>query len=60
MTCLAADVALMQKLEEELKFETADSFPGQPEPEFLKAFKAQGTWAVSLAEFSSTCGRAGE
>ena len=50
----------MQKLEEELKFETADSFPGQPEPEFLKAFKAQGTWAVSLAEFSSTCGRAGE
>ena len=52
MTCLAADVALMQKLEEELKFETADSFPGQPEPEFLKAFKAQGTWAVSPVDLS--------
>ncbi|KAM5543513.1 hypothetical protein V8D89_002764 [Ganoderma adspersum] len=42
----ASDVALMQRLEEELKFETAESAPGQAEPEFLKAFKAQGTWAI--------------
>ncbi|PIL23172.1 transporter [Ganoderma sinense ZZ0214-1] len=43
----ASDVALTQRLEEELKFETADYPNGQrAEPEFLKAFKAQGTWAI--------------
>ncbi|KAL7277135.1 hypothetical protein ACG7TL_008980 [Trametes sanguinea] len=40
----ATDVALAQRLTEELKYETEAAAPG--EPEFLKAFKAQGTWAI--------------
>ena len=42
----AADVALSQRLAEELKYENEAAAPA--DPEFLKAFKAQGTWAVSL------------
>ena len=42
----AADVALAQRLAEELKYENEAAAPA--DPEFLKAFKAQGTWAVSL------------
>lgn len=45
----AADVALAQRLGEELKYETEAAAPS--EPEFLKAFKAQGTWAVSSPMF---------
>ncbi|KAI8974846.1 mitochondrial glycoprotein [Trametes punicea] len=40
----ASDVALAQKLEEELKYESEAATPG--EPDFLKAFKAQGTWMI--------------
>ncbi|TBU25472.1 mitochondrial glyco protein [Dichomitus squalens] len=40
----ASDVALTQRLAEELKYETEAAPPA--EPEFLKAFKAQGTWAI--------------
>ncbi|KAI1783295.1 mitochondrial glycoprotein [Ganoderma leucocontextum] len=40
----ASDVALTQRLVEELKYET-ESAP-EAEPDFLKAFKAQGTWAI--------------
>ncbi|OJT13704.1 Mitochondrial acidic protein mam33 [Trametes pubescens] len=39
-----SDVALAQRLGEELKYEIEAAAPS--EPEFLKAFKAQGTWAV--------------
>ena len=49
--CVAADVALTQRLAEELKYETESA--QQTEPEFLKAFKAQGTWAVSRVESCS-------
>ena len=49
VTWLPADVALTQRLEEELKFEVESAH--QAEPDFLKAFKAQGTWAVSREEF---------
>ena len=41
---MAADVALAQKLGEELKYEKEAAAPG--EPEFLSAFKAQGVWRV--------------
>ncbi|KAI0761310.1 mitochondrial glycoprotein [Trametes elegans] len=40
----ASDVALAQRLGEELKYEKEAETPG--EPDFLKAFKAQGTWAI--------------
>ncbi|CDO71085.1 hypothetical protein BN946_scf184844.g89 [Trametes cinnabarina] len=40
----ATDVALAQRLAEELKYEQDAAAPG--EPDFLKAFKAQGTWAI--------------
>ncbi|KAI0641342.1 mitochondrial glycoprotein [Trametes meyenii] len=40
----ASDVALAQRLGEELKYENEAAAPA--EPEFLKAFKAQGTWAI--------------
>ncbi|EJF56802.1 mitochondrial glyco protein [Dichomitus squalens] len=40
----ASDVALTQRLAEELKYETEAAPP--TEPEFLKAFKAQGTWSI--------------
>ncbi|KAI0754194.1 mitochondrial glycoprotein [Daedaleopsis nitida] len=39
-----SDVALSQRLAEELKYEN-DAAP-VAEPEFLKAFKAQGTWSI--------------
>ena len=42
---MVADVALAQRLGEELKYEN-EAAPAA-EPDFLKAFKAQGTWAVS-------------
>ena len=38
---------MAQKLGEELKYET-ESAPSE-EPEFLKAFKAQGVWKVRAA-----------
>ena len=46
----SADVALSQRLAEELKYENEAAAPA--DPEFLKAFKAQGTWAVSLRALS--------
>ncbi|KAI0363674.1 mitochondrial glycoprotein [Pilatotrama ljubarskyi] len=39
-----SDVALAQRLGEELKYENEAAAPG--EPEFLKAFKESGTWAI--------------
>ncbi|KAI0760592.1 mitochondrial glycoprotein [Fomes fomentarius] len=41
----ATDVALTQRLAEELKYET-EAAASTAEPEFLKTFKAQGTWAI--------------
>lgn len=45
---MLADIALSQKLQEELKFEQ-ESLP-EPDvtPDFLKAFLEQGVWSVSL------------
>ncbi|KAH9888045.1 mitochondrial glycoprotein [Cubamyces lactineus] len=43
----ASDVALAQRLGEELKYEN-EAAPAA-EPDFLKAFKAQGTWAIEDA-----------
>ena len=45
---------MAQKLGEELKYETEAAQPA--EPEFLKAFKAQGTWAVSFSAATSRSG----
>ena len=42
----AADVSLAQKLAEELQYEKEAAAPA--EPDFLKAFKAQGVWQVRL------------
>ncbi len=39
-----ADVALSQKLSEELQYETESN--ASAEPEFLKSFNAQGVWKV--------------
>ena len=39
-----ADVALSQKLAEELQYETEAAAP--EEPDFLKSFNAQGVWKV--------------
>ena len=41
-----ADIALSQKLQEELNFETQDA-DQKGVPEFLQQFKAQGVWTVS-------------
>jgi hypothetical protein len=40
----AADLALSQKLAEELQYETETN--GSADPDFLKSFKAQGVWTV--------------
>ena len=47
---LTADVALAQKLSEELKYEKETA--STEEPEFLTAFKAQGVWKVCLVALS--------
>jgi len=41
-----ADVTLSEKLREELKYEQK-AVKSNEEPEFLKAFKAEGNWKVS-------------
>jgi hypothetical protein len=40
-----ADIALSQKLAEELQYEK-DANANEPEPEFLKSFKEQNIWQV--------------
>jgi hypothetical protein len=45
-----ADLALSHKLAEEIKYEKEAAQPN--EPDFLKAFKAQGVWAVSAFAWS--------
>jgi complement component 1 Q subcomponent-binding protein len=42
-----ADVVLSQKLAEELKYEK-EAAVDATEPEFLKTFKEQGLWEVSV------------
>ena len=41
-----ADVALSQKLQEELKYEAEANEGAAETPEFLKAFREQGVWEV--------------
>jgi hypothetical protein len=43
----SADVALSQKLAEELQYEKVAN-DDSSEPEFLTAFKAEGIWQVSI------------
>ena len=45
-----ADVALSQKLAEELQYETEAAAP--EEPDFLKSFNAQGVWKVCTPSLS--------
>ena len=49
----AADLALSQKLAEELQFEKETSAQGEDVlvPAFLQAFKNAGTWAVCFSPF---------
>ena len=44
-----ADIALAQKLQEELKYEQ-ENLPDSPDstPEFLKSFLEQGVWSVRV------------
>ena len=42
-----ADVALSQKLAEELQYETEAN--SSADPDFLKSFNAQGVWKVRCA-----------
>lgn len=44
---MAADVSLAQKLGEELQYEKESA--SDAEPEFVRAFKAQGVWEVGVA-----------
>ena len=44
--CSVADVALSQKLQEELKYEAESTADLEGTPEFLKAFQEQGVWQV--------------
>jgi len=46
-TTISADVTLSQKLGEELEYEKQAAPPA--EPDFLKSFKANGVWTVSLS-----------
>ena len=50
-TPFTADIALAQKLGEELKYEKETANSG--EPEFLTAFKAQGVWKVRTLVLSA-------
>jgi complement component 1 Q subcomponent-binding protein, mitochondrial len=50
---VAADLALTVKFEEELKYEQQAAAEQTEEPEFLKAFKAQGIWSVSTCVHQS-------
>jgi complement component 1 Q subcomponent-binding protein, mitochondrial len=47
LTTYVADLALSQKLAEEISYEREAAAQEAGEPEFLKAFKAQGTWQVT-------------
>jgi deoxyadenosine/deoxycytidine kinase len=49
----AGDLALSQKLSEELQFEKETAAQGEDVlvPAFLQAFKNAGTWAVSILPF---------
>lgn len=46
-----ADIALSQKLQEELNYEKEANAEVSGTPEFLKAFQDQGVWEVSLVPF---------
>lgn len=46
LTGCAADAALTAKLQEEIQYEKEAAAEVAGEPEFLKAFKAQGIWTV--------------
>jgi hypothetical protein len=46
-----ADVALSQKLQEELKYEAEANAQTEATPEFLKAFQEQGLWQVRFRFF---------
>lgn len=46
-----ADLALSQKLAEEITYEREAAEQESGEPEFLKAFKEQGTWQVRFVSF---------
>lgn len=43
-----ADVALSQKVEAEIQYEKQTNAELPETPEFLKAFREQGVWAVSV------------
>lgn len=55
LTNYVADAALSAKLQEELQCEKEAEVESSGEPEFLKAFKAQGIWAVSYIPRAYVC-----
>lgn len=48
-----ADVALSNSLSEELKYEKESVADSDKEPDFLREFKAQGKWQVSISALNT-------
>ena len=50
---VVADIAMSQKLQEELKYEQESVAESPETPEFLKQFLEQGVWSVRNHSFAS-------